>query len=181
MDGTEPVRRDNTKDVSDEQGPGPDSSAPADPDGNPPEDLLTASQAGAVLGMARAEVYALMRTNRLRTVRVDGSRQIPPAALAEFLFRRDHRTRPGDRRCHRPSPVVIRHPLPHPDNNERLTLTVTEAAELLGISRAFAYELVARHELPAIKLGRRLVIPRRAIDDLLAGRTGPETPPPAAA
>ncbi len=50
---------------------------------------------------------------------------------------------------------------------ERLTLTVEEAAELLGISRAFAYILVARNELPSVRLGRRLVIPRRALHRLL--------------
>ena len=40
---------------------------------------------------------------------------------------------------------------------ERLVYTVAEAGEMLGISRAFAYELVARGELPVIRLGRRLV------------------------
>ncbi len=50
---------------------------------------------------------------------------------------------------------------------ERLTVTVEEAAALLGISRAFAYLLVARNELPSLKLGRRVVIPRRALDRLL--------------
>ena len=43
---------------------------------------------------------------------------------------------------------------------ERLVLTVAEAGKLLGISRAFAYELVARGELPVIRLGRRIVVPK---------------------
>jgi excisionase family DNA binding protein len=51
--------------------------------------------------------------------------------------------------------------------HEKLTLTVRQAAELLGISRAFAYELVARHELPSVRLGRRVVIPRKALEQLL--------------
>ena len=51
--------------------------------------------------------------------------------------------------------------------NERLTITVEEAAEILGISRALAYSLVARQELPSLKLGRRVVIPRRALERLL--------------
>lgn len=54
-----------------------------------------------------------------------------------------------------------------PTGHSKLTLTVHEAAELLGISRAFAYELVARHELPSIRLGRRVVIPRKALEQLL--------------
>jgi excisionase family DNA binding protein len=49
----------------------------------------------------------------------------------------------------------------------RLVLTVTEAAHVLGISRALAYELVARGELPALSLGRRKVIPRRALEALI--------------
>ncbi|MGI8758451.1 MAG: helix-turn-helix domain-containing protein [Acidimicrobiales bacterium] len=52
-------------------------------------------------------------------------------------------------------------------DTDRLTLTVEEAAQLLGISRALGYELVARGELPSIRLGRRIVVPRRALDALL--------------
>jgi len=47
-------------------------------------------------------------------------------------------------------------------------LTVSEAASALGISRTLAYELVARRELPAVHRGRRIVIPRQAVDALLA-------------
>ena len=53
------------------------------------------------------------------------------------------------------------------DTNERLTLSVNEAADVLGISRAFAYELVARGELPCLRLGRRVVVPRHALEQLL--------------
>jgi excisionase family DNA binding protein len=54
-----------------------------------------------------------------------------------------------------------------PAGNDRLVLTVDEAAYLLNISRGLAYELVARGELPAIRLGRRIVIPRVAMEELL--------------
>lgn len=50
---------------------------------------------------------------------------------------------------------------------ERLTLTVEEAARLLGISRSFAYEAVAAGELPSIRIGRRVLIPRAALERLL--------------
>jgi excisionase family DNA binding protein len=46
------------------------------------------------------------------------------------------------------------------DPGQRLVLTVAEAGALLGVSRAFAYELVARGELPVIRLGRRIVVPK---------------------
>jgi excisionase family DNA binding protein len=67
------------------------------------------------------------------------------------------------------------------DTSRRLTLSVTEAAELLGISRALAYELVARGELPSLQFGRRLVVPWRAIERLLASceDTAPTEPPEA--
>ncbi len=47
--------------------------------------------------------------------------------------------------------------------DDRLVYTVAEAGELLGISRAFAYELVARGELPVICLGRRRLVPKVAL------------------
>lgn len=43
-------------------------------------------------------------------------------------------------------------------------LTVPEAAKLLRISRNLAYELVARRELPSVRLGRVIRIPRSALD-----------------
>ncbi len=51
---------------------------------------------------------------------------------------------------------------------ERLCLTVPEAAAMLGISRNFAYELVKRKELPAIEFGKRKLIPRAALEKMLA-------------
>lgn len=52
-------------------------------------------------------------------------------------------------------------------NHGTLTMSVTEAAGVLGISRAFAYALVARGELPSLRLGRRVVVPRRALEQLI--------------
>jgi excisionase family DNA binding protein len=40
---------------------------------------------------------------------------------------------------------------------------------VLGISRALAYELVARGELPSIRLGRRVVVPRARLAAMVAG------------
>jgi excisionase family DNA binding protein len=53
--------------------------------------------------------------------------------------------------------------------DSRLTLRVEEAAALLGISRGLAYELVNRGELPALRLGRRIVVPRVKLEAFLAG------------
>ena len=46
-----------------------------------------------------------------------------------------------------------------------------EAGTLLVISSHLAYDLVARRELPSVRLGRRLVVPRRALEDALARLT----------
>ena len=56
-----------------------------------------------------------------------------------------------------------------PGREDRLVVSVGEAAELLGISRAFAYELVARGELPVICLGRRRLVPKVALRALVEG------------
>jgi excisionase family DNA binding protein len=48
-----------------------------------------------------------------------------------------------------------------------MVLTVPDAARLLGISRTHAYELVARGELTHVRLGRRIVIPKHAIETML--------------
>jgi excisionase family DNA binding protein len=55
---------------------------------------------------------------------------------------------------------------------ERLTLSITEAAAALGISRSLAYELARQEKLPVIRLGRRLVVPRAALERLLEAANG---------
>ena len=52
-------------------------------------------------------------------------------------------------------------------SDQKPTLTVAEAAELLGVSRGLAYDLVRRGEIPSIRLGRRLLAPRRVLEVLL--------------
>ena len=46
---------------------------------------------------------------------------------------------------------------------DRLTLTVEETAQLLGISRGSAYTAVRAGELPSIRVGRPLLVPRHAL------------------
>ena len=53
--------------------------------------------------------------------------------------------------------------------DDRLVLSVAEAGARLGLSRAFAYELVARGELPVVRFGRRIVVPKVALLELLSG------------
>ena len=47
------------------------------------------------------------------------------------------------------------------------TMSVTQVAHVLGISRTSAYEGVRTGDLPALKIGGRIVIPTHVVDELL--------------
>jgi len=50
---------------------------------------------------------------------------------------------------------------------KKLTITVPEAAKMLGISRGLAYEMAREGAIPTLRFGRRMVVPRAAIERLL--------------
>ena len=50
---------------------------------------------------------------------------------------------------------------------EKATITVAEAGRRLGIGRNSAYEAARRGDIPAIRLGKRLVVPLRAFERML--------------
>ena len=55
-------------------------------------------------------------------------------------------------------------------------LTVEEAAQVLGISRWLAYEQARSGELAGVRvlrIGRRLLVPRAALERVLAGESTP--------
>ena len=54
---------------------------------------------------------------------------------------------------------------------EKLTLTVDELKDALGVGRRQAYELVNRADFPAIRLGKRILIPRDALMRRLEAQT----------
>jgi excisionase family DNA binding protein len=54
-----------------------------------------------------------------------------------------------------------------PGGDDRLTYTLAEAAQQLGISRWLAYEAAHRGELPVCRIGRRMLVPRAALLRLL--------------
>jgi excisionase family DNA binding protein len=53
--------------------------------------------------------------------------------------------------------------------SEKLTFTVEEAGRMLGVSRNTAYACARSGELPVVKLGHRLVVPKAALLRLLEG------------
>ena len=52
-------------------------------------------------------------------------------------------------------------------DEDKLTLTVNEAARCLGIGRNSAYEAIARGEIPVVKVGKRLLVPKAALEKML--------------
>jgi excisionase family DNA binding protein len=53
--------------------------------------------------------------------------------------------------------------------SEKLTFTVEEAGRMLGVSRNTAYACARSGELPVVKLGTRLVVPKAALMRMLEG------------
>lgn len=60
-----------------------------------------------------------------------------------------------------------------------LAMSVAEAARALGVSRDAVYELVRRGEMPHLRIGRRVIIPRQALERWLAGAAEQEPAPDA--
>lgn len=51
--------------------------------------------------------------------------------------------------------------------DERLTYSVPEAARLLGLGRNCGYDAVKRGDIPSVKIGGRILVPKAALDRLL--------------
>ena len=56
---------------------------------------------------------------------------------------------------------------------ERKTITVEEAAKILGVSRGSAYVAVREGEIPSVRIGGRIVIPRAALERMLGEEEKP--------
>lgn len=67
-------------------------------------------------------------------------------------------------------------------DTQRRTLDIPEVAERLGICRSHAYELAGRDALPVpvIRLGRRLVVSRAALDAAFPDQAQQDNEPDAA-
>lgn len=53
------------------------------------------------------------------------------------------------------------------ENSERLTLTVKEVQKLLGLSRGLVYQAIETGEIPSVRVGRRILIPKASLNRLL--------------
>ena len=54
--------------------------------------------------------------------------------------------------------------------SEKLTVSVAEAAELLGVSRDMINDLIRKGELRSFKLGSRRLISRQAMEEFISSR-----------
>jgi excisionase family DNA binding protein len=54
---------------------------------------------------------------------------------------------------------------------DELTVSVVEAGRLLGLGRNASYEAATRGDLPTIRIGGRIFVPRKALDALLDSAT----------
>lgn len=55
-------------------------------------------------------------------------------------------------------------------NNSPTVLTVVEVAKILRIGKISAYQAIERGEVPSIRIGRRILIPRMALEQLLTSK-----------
>lgn len=54
---------------------------------------------------------------------------------------------------------------------ETIVYSIAEAAEILGISRSYAYKLVSMGQLPVLDLGTRKIIPKAYLNEWLRENT----------
>jgi excisionase family DNA binding protein len=52
-------------------------------------------------------------------------------------------------------------------DSEKLTLSIEQAGKVLGISRTLAYHMAHSGGLPILRFGKRMVVPRRALENML--------------
>ena len=52
-------------------------------------------------------------------------------------------------------------------SNDRLAMPLMEAAEKLGLGRSAAYEAARKGDLPTIRIGKKFLVPIRALERLL--------------
>ncbi len=69
-------------------------------------------------------------------------------------------------------PAITKHPTLHSQHpsvtppDTPLLLAVPDAAHLLGIGTTLAWDLVRSGDIPSVKLGRRVLVPRAGLERL---------------
>ena len=69
---------------------------------------------------------------------------------------------------HDPEPEHLNNEIPQQSSPEnKVTLTVSEAAELIGISKPSMYEVVRTGKVRSVKVGKKILISRQSLMDWL--------------
>jgi len=63
----------------------------------------------------------------------------------------------------------------------KLTLSADEVAALLGLSRAKVYDAIRTGEIPSIRFGRRVLVPRASLYALVGAEPPPLSSDPSSA
>ena len=56
---------------------------------------------------------------------------------------------------------------------EKLTVSVNEAAKILGLSRNAAFAACKKGEIPTLRIGKRLLVPKYKLMSLINGEKAP--------
>lgn len=94
-----------------------------------------------------------------------------PESHAEELLRLSQLHEQSLRRYIEASKIIREMPQPQPLStpDQKLALSVDETAKLLGVSRNTVYEAIRQNRITAIRFGRRMLVPRAALEQLLSG------------
>lgn len=52
---------------------------------------------------------------------------------------------------------------------EKLVYNATEMAEVLGISRSYAYQLIKQKKVPVIEIGNKMMVPKKQLQRWIDG------------
>ena len=92
--------------------------------------------------------------------------------IVEMLFQKLTQQATAPTNTHLDS-SISQQPMP----GTKMTLSVSEAAEMIGISKPKVYDLIRDGELLSIHVGKKIVIPKQSVIDWLSGgvKDGEET------
>ena len=54
---------------------------------------------------------------------------------------------------------------------DKLTYSITEVAEMVGISKSYAYQMVKERKLPVLEVGNRKLVPIRQLEQWIHDNT----------
>ena len=60
--------------------------------------------------------------------------------------------------------------------NDKLTLSVEEMGKVLGVSRQVAFALVHRADFPSLRIGKRILVPKKQLEAWMDHQINGEEP-----